>query len=270
MYHLDLEPFAASGHCAVAICLGETPLDDPSNIYDLIMSLQQRFSDIVFLICDEIHKYEMMIPRNMTITRAQRLAIKKGDNMDAILNNVFEHLRQADQLLANLTILRWSQIEDQDYQKVHDIMYQYRNQFEQELRTSSGFYIKRRLAVATLTEERLENFTKYTLAELPVQLLGFNHNNRQYTTIFHPVYPRKNADGSAGDVNSAYVSPIETVVNAYSNNTDVVGDISRSVPHMEAGKVTRVFFDRPVRKEVEEKSYIRSVDTPLTKSTAVS
>lgn len=270
MYHLDLEPYAAGGHCAVAICLGETPLDDPTNVYDLIKSLQEKFSDIVFLICDEIHKYEMMIPRNMTITRAQRLAIKKGDNMDVLLNNVFDRLRQSGQLLANLTILRWSQIEDQDYQKVHGIMYQYRNQFEQELRTSSGFYIKRRLAVATLTEERLENFTKYTLAELPVQLLGFNYDNRQYTTIFHPVYPRKNTDGSVGDVNSAYVSPIETVVNAYRNNADVVSDISRSVPHMEAGKVSRVFFDRPVREEVKEKSYIRSVVTPLTESEVVS
>ncbi|KAI1052655.1 hypothetical protein LB507_009791 [Fusarium sp. FIESC RH6] len=270
MHHLDLEPFTAGGHCAVAICLGETPLDNPNNVYDLVKCLQQKFSDIVFLICDEIHKYEMMIPRNMTISRAQRLAIKKGDDMDAIVTSAFDRLRQDDQLSANVTILRWSQIEDQDYQKVHDITYQYRDKFDQELRTSSGFYIKRRLAVATLTEERLENFTKYTLAELPVQLLGFNHNNRQYTTIFHPVYPRKNADGSAGDVNAAYVSPIETVVNAYRGNADVVGDISRAVPHMKAGKVTRVFFDRPVREEVKEKSYIRSKVTPLTESANVS
>ena len=229
------------------------------------------FFILTILICDEIHKYEMMIPRNMTIPRAQRLAIKKGDDMDAIVNSAFDRLRQDDQLSANVTILRWSQIQDQDYQKVHDIMYQYRNKFEQELRTSSGFYIKRRLAVATLTEERLENFTKYTLAELPVQLLGLNHNNRQYTTIFHPVYPRKNADGSAGDVGSAYVSPIETVVNAYRNNSDVASDISRSVPHMEAGKVTRVFFDRPVLEEVNnEKSCVRSVVTPLTEAAVVS
>ncbi|KAJ4011001.1 hypothetical protein NW752_007461 [Fusarium irregulare] len=270
MYHLDFDPFTVGGHCAVAICLGETPLDNPNNVYDLVKCLQQKFSDIVFLICDEIHKYEMMIPRNMTISRAQRLAIKKGDDMDAIVTSAFDRLRQDDQLSANVTILRWSQIEDPDYQKVHDITYQYRDNFDQELRTSSGFYIKRRLAVATLTEERLENFTKYTLAELPVQLLGFNHNNRQYTTIFHPVYPRKNADGSAGDVNAAYVSPIETVVNAYRGNADVVGDISRAVPHMKAGKVTRVFFDRPVREEVKEKSYIRSKVTPLTESAVVS
>jgi hypothetical protein len=66
------------------------------------------------------------------------------------------------------------------------------------------------------------------------------------------------------------VSPIETVVNAYRSNADVSGDISRSVPHMEAGKVTRVFFDRPVKEEVKEKSYIRSVVTPLTESEVVS
>ncbi|KAF5700546.1 hypothetical protein FMUND_14297 [Fusarium mundagurra] len=263
MYPLNLESFAAGGHCAVAICLGETPLVDPDNVCDLVKSLQQKFKDIAFLICDEIHKYEMMIPRNMTITRARRLAIKKGDDMDAILNTAFERLKQNGGLSANLTILRWPQIEDQGYQKVHDIMYQYRKNFEQELRASSGFYIKRRLAVATLTEERLENFTKYTLAELPVQLMGFNHENHQYTTIFHPVYPRKNADGTAGDVNSAYVSPIETVVNAYRSNSDVIGDISRSVPYMEAGKVTRVFFDRPVREEVKEKSGANGLDAPL-------
>ena len=93
------------------------------------------------------------MPRNMTITRAQRLAIKKGDDMNAIVTSAFDCLRQDDQLLANVTILRWSQIEDQGYQKVYDIMYQYRDQFDQELCTSSGFYIKRRLAVATLTEE---------------------------------------------------------------------------------------------------------------------
>ncbi|EXL41915.1 hypothetical protein FOCG_16046 [Fusarium oxysporum f. sp. radicis-lycopersici 26381] len=270
MYHLDLEPFAADGRCAVAICLAETPLCDPDNVCDLIKALQQKFNDIAFLICDEIHKYEMMIPRNMTITRAQRLAVRKGDEMEAILNNTFERLEQNDQLSANLTILHWSQIEDQDYQKVLDIMYQYRKHFEQELRSSSGFYIKRRLAVATLTEERLENFTKYTLAELPVQLMGFNYNNRQYTTIFHPVYPRKNPDGSAGNVNSAYVSPIDTVVQAYRNNPDVIGDISRSVPQMEAGKVTRVFFDRHVREEVKEKPCVYSLDAPLAKAAVIS
>ncbi|KAG7405380.1 hypothetical protein Forpe1208_v014627 [Fusarium oxysporum f. sp. rapae] len=270
MYHLNLEPFAVGGHCAVAICLGETPLCDPSNVCDLVKSLQEKFNDIAFLICDEIHKYEMMIPRTMTITRAQKAAIKKGDGMETILNNAFERLRQNDQLSANLTILRWSQIEDQDYQKVLDIMHQYRKHFEQGLRSSSGFYIKRRLSVATLTEERLENFTKYTLAELPVQLMGFNYNNHQYTTIFHPVYPRKDPDGSAGNVNSAYVSPIDTVVQAYRNNPDVVGDISRSVPHMEAGKVTRVFFDRPVREEVKEKSCVYGLDAPLSKSAVIS
>ncbi|SCO58512.1 uncharacterized protein FFMR_15668 [Fusarium fujikuroi] len=114
MYPLNLEPYAAGGHCAVAICLGETPLIDPDNVCDLVKSLQEKFTDIAFLICDEIHN---------------------------------------GQLSSNLTILRWSQIEDQDYQKVYDIMYQYRKNFDEELRASSGFYIKRRLAVATLTEE---------------------------------------------------------------------------------------------------------------------
>ncbi|KAG5752907.1 hypothetical protein H9Q70_004468 [Fusarium xylarioides] len=270
MYPLDLKSFAPGSHCAVAICLGETPLVDPDNVYDLVKSLEQKFNYIAFLICDEIHKYEMMIPRNMTITRAQRLAIKKGDDMDATLNTAFERLKQNGELSASLTILRWSQIEDQDYQNVHDIMYQYRKNFDQELRTSSGFYIKRRLAVATLTEERLENFTKYTLAELPVQLMGFNYDNRQYTTIFHPVYPRKNADGTAGNANSAYVSPIETVVNAYRSNYDVVGDISRSVPHMEAGKVMRVFFDRPVQEEVKEQPCANGLDAPLVEAAVIS
>lgn len=271
MYPLDLEPFTADGHCAVAICLGETPLVNPDNVYDLVKSLQEKFNDIAFLICDEIHKYELMIPRNLTIARAQRLALKKGDDMEAILNNAFERLKQNDHLSANLTILRWSQIEDQDYQKVHDIMYQYRKSFDEELRASSGFYIKRRLAVATLTEERLENFTKYTLAELPVQLMGFNHDNHQYNTIFHPVYPRKNPDGSAaGNVNSAYVSPIDTVVQAYRNNPDVVGDISRTVPHKEAGKVTRVFFDRPVREESKEKTCANGLDAPLIEAAVIS
>ncbi|KAF4497966.1 hypothetical protein FAGAP_5862 [Fusarium agapanthi] len=257
MYLLNLQSFAAGGHCAVAICLGETPLVDPHNVYDLVRSLQEKFNDIAFLICDEIHKYEMMIPRNMTITRAQRLAIKKRDDMNAVLNTAFEHLKQKSELSANLTILRWSQIDDQDYQKVHEIMYQYRDRFEEELRSSSGFYIKRRLAVTTLTEERLENFTKYTLAELPVQLMGFNYDNR---------YP----DGSAGNFNSAYVSPIDTVVQAYRNNPDVAGDISRSVPHMKAGKVTRVFFDRPVREEAKEKSCANGVDAPLVQAAVIS
>ncbi|KAF5655153.1 chitinase [Fusarium sp. NRRL 25303] len=270
MYHLDLEPFAADSHCAVAICLGETPLGSPDNVCDLVKSLQQKFNDIAFLIYDKIHKYEMMIPRTITITRAHKAAIKKGDDIEAILNSAFERLKQSDQLSANLTILRWSQIEDQDYQKVHDIMYQYRKHYNEELYSSSGFYIKRRLAVATLTEERLKNFTKYTLAELPIQLMGFNYDNRQYTTIFHPVYPRKNPDGSAGNVNSAYVSPIDTVVKAYRNNPDVVGDISRSVPHRGAGKVTRVFFDRPVREESKEKSLANGLDAPLVEAAVIS
>ncbi|KAF9772794.1 hypothetical protein IL306_009479 [Fusarium sp. DS 682] len=246
MYHLDLETSAADGRCAVAICLGETPLNIPDNICDLVKALQQKFNDIVFLICDEIHKYEMMIPRNMTISRAQRLAIKKGDEMDAILNNAFDRLSQNGEGSANLTILRWSDIEDQDYNKLLDIVYRYRKEFEQNLRSSSEFYIKRRLAVATLTEERIENFTKYTLAELPVQIMGLNYNNYQYTTIFQPVYPRKNQDGSQGNVNSEYVSPIDNVVQAYRNNPDVVGEISSAVPHMEFGTVKRVFFERPV------------------------
>lgn len=89
----------------MAICLGETPLIDSENVCDLVKSLQEKFNDIAFLICDEIHKYEIMIPRNMTLTRAQRLAIKKGDNMDAILNTAFKRLRQNDQLSSNLTIL---------------------------------------------------------------------------------------------------------------------------------------------------------------------
>ncbi|KAF5669571.1 chitinase [Fusarium circinatum] len=112
MYPVNLESFATGSHCAVAICLGETPLVDPDNVYDLVRSLQEKFNDIAFLICDEIHKYEMMIPRNMTITRAQRLAIKKGDDMNAILNTAFERLKQNGELSAKLAILRWSQIED--------------------------------------------------------------------------------------------------------------------------------------------------------------
>ncbi|KAH7239961.1 uncharacterized protein BKA55DRAFT_542559 [Fusarium redolens] len=270
MYPLDLKTSAADSHCAVAICLGETPLCSPDNVCDLVNTLQQKFNDIIFLICDEIHKYEMMIPRTMTITRAQRAAVKKGDEMEAILNDEFERLRQNSQLSANLTILRWSEIEDQDYHKLLDIVYQYRKRFEQNLRSSSEFYIKRRLAVATLTEERIENFTKYTLAELPVQIMGLNYNNRQYTTIFHPVYPRKNPDGSTGNVNSAYVSPIDNVVQAYRNNPDVVGDISRSVPHMETGNVTRVFFERPIQKEIKGMPCVYSPEAPLKKSGVIS
>ncbi|KAJ4128928.1 hypothetical protein NW768_007452 [Fusarium equiseti] len=244
MYPLDLEESAAGGRCAVAICLGETPLNVPEHIYDLVKALQQKYDDIVFLICDEIHKYEMMIPRNMTMSRAQRLAIAKGDEMDAILNNAFDRLSQDGNRSANLSIVRWSDIEDNDYQKLLDIMYRYRKDFEQDLRSSSEFYIKRRLAVATLTDERIENFTKYTLAELPVQIMGLNFNNCQYTTIFQPVYPRKNQDGSKGDVNTQYISPIDSVVKAYRDNPDVVRDISDSVPHMEFGSVRRVFFER--------------------------
>ncbi|KAF5692400.1 chitinase [Fusarium denticulatum] len=188
----------------------------------------------------------------------------------AILNTAFERLKQIGELSANLTILRWSQIEDQDYQKVHDIMYQYRKNFEEELRASSGFYIKRRVAVATLTEERLENFTKYTLAELPVQLIGFNYDNRQYTTIFYPVYPRKNPDGSTGNVNSPYVSPIDTVVQTYRNNPDVTRDICSSVPYMAAGKVTRVFFGTTIRVEVKEKPCTNGLDAPLVEVAVIS
>ncbi|KAF4340432.1 chitinase [Fusarium beomiforme] len=249
MYHLELEPFAANSRCAVAICLGETPLCVPENVCDLANALQQKFNDIVFLICDEIHKYEMMIPRTMTLSRAQRTAVKKGDEIEAILNDALNCLRQKGQLSAKVTILRWSDIEDQDYKHLLDIMYDHRKPFEQHLWSSSEFYIKRRLAVATLTEERIENFTKYTLAELPVQIMGLNYNNYQYTTIFHPVYPRKNPDGSPGNVNSEYVSPIDKVVQAYRNSPDVIGDISRLVPHKKYGTVTRAFFERPVDKK---------------------
>ncbi|CVK94786.1 uncharacterized protein FMAN_13112 [Fusarium mangiferae] len=247
MYPFNLQSFAADSHCAVAICLGETPLIDPDNVCDLVKSLQEKFTIIAFLICDEIHKYEMMIPRNMTITRAQRLAIRKGDEIDAILNTAFKRLNQNGQLSSNLTILHWSQIEDQDYQKIHHVMYQYRKNFDEELRASSGFYIKRRLA-----------------------LIGFNYEDRQYTTIFHPVYPRKNPDGSAGSASSAYVSPIDTVVQAYRRNPDVVRDISRLAPHKEAGKVTRVFFDRPVRGEVKEKTCANGLEAPLVEAVVIS
>lgn len=100
--------------------------------------------------------------------------------------------------------------------------------------------------------------------------MGFNYDNRQYITIFYPVYPRKNPDGSAGNVNSAYVSPIDTVVQAYRNNSDVIGDISCSVPHMEAGKVSRVLFDRRVPEEVKEKLCANGLDAPLVEAAVIS
>lgn len=245
MYPPELENPTSDGRCAVAISLGDTPLRVSDNIRDLVDALQQRFNDIIFLICDDIHKYEMMIPRSMTISKAQREAVAKGDELEAILHNTIEHLKGKGQLSVNTAILRWSDIEDQDYRKLLDIMYKYRQSFEKDLRSSSEFYIKRRLAVATLTEERIESFMRYTLAELPVQIMGLNYNNCQYTTILHPVYPRRNADGSTGThINSEYVSPIENVVQAYRNNSDVVDDICCAVPNMEYGTVTRVFFER--------------------------
>ncbi|RKL28181.1 hypothetical protein BFJ72_g12641 [Fusarium proliferatum] len=245
MYPLEIETSAANSRCAVAISLGETPLRVSDNICDLVNSLQERFNDIVFLICDDIHKYEMMIPKKMTIGKAQRAATIKGDELEAILHDTINQLGDDKQLSATIAILRWSDIEDEDYHKLLDIMYKYRGSFEKDLRSSSEFYIKRRLAVATLTEKRIESFMRYTLAELPIQIMGLNYNNCQYTTILHPVYPRKNADGSTGTViNSEYVSPIENVVQAYRNNSDVVGDICYAVPHMNYGTVTRVFFER--------------------------
>ncbi|GKU20716.1 unnamed protein product [Fusarium langsethiae] len=245
MYPLEIEMPIAESRCAVAISLGETPLRVSDNICDLVKTLQGRFNDIVFLICDDIHKYEMMIPKTMTIGKAQRAAAAKGDELEGILRNTIHQFSESGQLSATVVILRWSDIEDQDYRKLLDIMYKYRESFEKDLRSSSEFYIKRRLAVATLTEERIESFMRYTLAELPVQIMGLNYNNRQYTTILHPVYPRKNADGSSGThINSEYVSPIENVVQAYRNNFDVVDDIWHAVPHMEYSTVTRVFFER--------------------------
>ncbi|KAF4445505.1 hypothetical protein F53441_10758 [Fusarium austroafricanum] len=247
MYPPELEISTADGRCAVAICLGETPMHVSNNVCDLVNTLQQKFNDIVFLICDEIHKYAIMIPRTMTIKRAQRAAIKRGMKWRQSCGARLISSGKTGQLSAKVAILRWSDIEDQDYHKLLGIIYQYRKSLEQDLRSSSEFYIKRRLAVATLTEERIENFTKYTLAELPVQIMGFNYNNHQYTTIFHPVYPQKNPDGSPGtNAISQYVSPIESVVQGYRNNLDVIGDMSRSVPQMKFGTVKRVLFERSI------------------------
>ena len=70
MYPLEMENPSAESRCAVAISLGETPLRVSDNIRDLVNTLQGRFADIVFLICNDIYKYEIIIPTTITISKA--------------------------------------------------------------------------------------------------------------------------------------------------------------------------------------------------------
>ncbi|KAF2756129.1 hypothetical protein EJ05DRAFT_487928 [Pseudovirgaria hyperparasitica] len=248
MYPID-EPYPINtsnpeDSCVVTMSMGNNPLLDESNVAKLLDVLTVRHRKVVILVCDEIHKYEQTISHGMSDSRAAKLAMAAGNEMVLHLQTFIKNWQLSNNSTScTIHICRWGDITTDSYHKLLDAVVRFRSRFEDELEKSSTYYIQSRLRQATLTDRRLENFTRYTLEELPVQLVGLELHGTQHSILYHPVFCQKAVSATHG-AKPTYFSPIENVIKAYRADEEVMADVRSLLPGALDAQLIRVFFDK--------------------------
>lgn len=227
------------GNCMVAVCMGKSPLMIKENVCELFDYLVTKHQNIVVLICDEIHKFEKMIPKRKRIEDAEREALFEGQQLQSSLLQIQQEKHEWSQI----KILRWKDIANEEYGKMHlavqGIVDKYKQQFDQ----SSEYYIHNRLKIASVTEKRVNNFTNYTVAELPIQLYGIHVNGVQYSLIYHPVFAPSDINPTISS--QPYFSPISDITNILRKDIDFMRDIdSIKSEATKPASLIRVYFQK--------------------------
>ncbi|RYE12157.1 MAG: hypothetical protein EOP45_23355, partial [Sphingobacteriaceae bacterium] len=106
---------AQNERCMVAVCMGKSPLMRKENVCELFDYLITKHNDIVILICDEIHKFEKMIPKRKRLEDAEKEALDEGQQLQSSLL----HVQQDKDEWKQIKILRWKDIVNEEYEKMH-------------------------------------------------------------------------------------------------------------------------------------------------------
>lgn len=234
---VDTDTFSRVTKCVVAVCMGKNPMNQDQNVSNLFDYVCDHHQDILILICDDIHKYEKMISRRKKIEDATLEALEDGEMLHKQLSLIRDTKTVWQQ---RIQIVRWNDIQlDTQYQKTLTLVEAYQEKYANEFAQSSEYYIKRRLQMATITPERLKNFTKYTIAELPVQLCGVNYNSKRYDLIYHPVYAKDITDGN---YRKNYYSPIGDITDLLRKDQTFMNKLNE-LGLYNAAHLVRIFFE---------------------------
>lgn len=223
-------------NCVVAVCMGKNPMNQHENVSELFDYLCGHHKEILILVCDDIHKYEKMISRRKKFEVATLEALHDGK----MLHDQLMMIRDTKTDWRDIQIARWNDIDSNtQYQKTLALVETHQQKYASEFAQSSEYYIKRRLQMATITPERLAYFTKYTIAELPVQLCGVNYKSQQYDLVYHPVYT---LDISNEKYRKEYYSPIGNITELLRKDQTFMKELAEFSSH-NAADLVRIFFE---------------------------
>ena len=203
---------STSANVVVAVCMGRNPLKIHQNATAMFEYLD-KYTNVLILICDDIHRFEQSISRHISDSKALRRAIKEGDEIEAVLKEAIGGHEK------NTTIVRWKDIQDETFSKQLSALYRHLSDLKDDLNQSSRYYIQNRVHPGLeITQEHLDKFNDYTLHELPVQLGGARFAGVEYTEILHPVFVSNIAQAQQ------YRSPIAGIKQTVLLNDDIMQD----------------------------------------------
>lgn len=150
----------------------------------LIWGLQHTNSKIAVLIPDKIHAVNYEVKSHYTVTRAMRVAMRKGQEVEAVVRAALaaESIPEAQ-----VAILHWQDIEDSQYLKNHAVILQaFENNSEFRRVTVDMVKEAPQLEDFDFDETQYERLAHYILDELPILIGGFELNSIHFNLLPYP------------------------------------------------------------------------------------
>lgn len=145
---------------------------------------------IIVLIVDDIQKYNIAVfnKKSLTTGTALRNAREEGNR----LVDVFQQARQqlSPELAGRVTIIRWQDIDNEEYKKYVKALEQYLEQneeFERLVDNVVDVFTKVRRPNDDISEQQRLILRQYVLNELPALVRGITYGDHHCPIIFHPI-----------------------------------------------------------------------------------
>lgn len=134
-----------------------------------------------FLIADSLHSINYVVKDDMSLIRAKKKAIRKGDEVMVLIKELIDELPLEER--NKIDIIRWDDILSQ---KNYSKYISYLNFFY-----NTNDYFKKRINLIIIKYlgdkvKKINEASTYLIEELPELLLGFNYNNIHYDSYFSP------------------------------------------------------------------------------------
>ncbi|MFA6414655.1 MAG: tRNA-dependent cyclodipeptide synthase [Candidatus Paceibacterota bacterium] len=150
----------------------------------LSWALEHTKEKVAILIPDKIQAVNYVVKNDYSSKRAASVAKRKGDEVEEIVRKILD---ETNVPLSKVEVLRWEQVEDEEYKRILDILYS-------EFASNSGFKkavidaVKdvSHLQAICLDETQYERLAKYVIDEMPVLLNGFQVNGVRYNLLPYP------------------------------------------------------------------------------------